>query len=110
MQPRTVRVTLLFQVFRILLGLIAWHAFGVHALNQEVSQLAFSIQSNRTTGNSIITPELSEYIETLRSEWNIPGITLGVVHSGGKVELGAWGRKSEDGDEMTTDVRSPRIH
>lgn len=60
-----------------------------------------------TFGNEsgfIITKEFSEYVEGLRSQWGIPGLTLGVVRSGGVVEVGAWGERTEDGELMTTDV------
>ncbi|EKM60484.1 uncharacterized protein PHACADRAFT_167829 [Phanerochaete carnosa HHB-10118-sp] len=52
----------------------------------------------------VITSELSEFVEKIMKDGNVPGLTLGVVHSNGTVELGAFGRKTEDGDEMTVDT------
>ncbi|TCD62785.1 hypothetical protein EIP91_006403 [Steccherinum ochraceum] len=54
--------------------------------------------------NKIITPGLSQFIDKLRAEANIPGLTLGVVHSNGQVEHGAWGIKDENGANATTDT------
>ena len=58
-----------------------------------------------------ITPELSAFIETFINVSKTPGLSLAVVHTGHNgappdVELGAWGRKTEDGDghDMTPDV------
>ncbi|EKM60499.1 uncharacterized protein PHACADRAFT_179759, partial [Phanerochaete carnosa HHB-10118-sp] len=52
----------------------------------------------------VITPELSEFVEKIMKGGNVPGLTLGVVHPDGTIELGAFGRKTEDDDEMTVDT------
>lgn len=52
----------------------------------------------------VITPELSEYVEKVMKDNNVPGLALGVVHSNGTVELGAFGKKTEYDDGMTVDV------
>ena len=57
----------------------------------------------------IITPQLSHFVEKLRAEANIPGLTLGLVHADGQAEYGAWGIKDEDGTEMTPEVRRKDI-
>lgn len=59
--------------------------------------------------NKIITPGLSKYIQDLTAKEGIPGLTLGVVHSGGQVEYGAWGKKDEEGTDMTPEVSPPLI-
>jgi len=57
-----------------------------------------------------ITPKFSAFVENLMKTANVPGITLGIVHTSGEesplVELNAWGRKSEEGDghDLATDV------
>lgn len=51
----------------------------------------------------VITPELEDLIVGILNEATVPGLTLGVVHSGG-VEFGSWGKKTEEGTNMTTDV------
>lgn len=105
-----VAVLIRFLTFPLCFALLLSRDAQVRANNRidldTSDQVAFLIGSNTTSGsvNQIITPDLSEYVQQLREQWNIPGMTLGVVHSGGKVELEAWGQRTEDGDEMTTDV------
>ncbi len=53
----------------------------------------------------VITPELSDFIgEAMRNDM-IPGLSLGVVHSG-IAEFKSWGKRTEVGAIMTTDVRN----
>ena len=62
--------------------------------------------------NTILSPEWYAYIEQLRQNDSIPGISVGVVQIGEDkkpgVQLASWGRKTEEGDghDMTPDVRS----
>ncbi|OCH90090.1 beta-lactamase/transpeptidase-like protein [Obba rivulosa] len=55
-----------------------------------------------------ITPEISEHVETLRTEANIPGIAFGVVRlsdSGTpETEFGTWGVRTEDEDPVMPDT------
>ncbi|TFY55723.1 hypothetical protein EVG20_g9215, partial [Dentipellis fragilis] len=51
-----------------------------------------------------ITPALSKYIEDTLLKESIPGLALGVFHAGGETEFGAWGKRTEDGDAMSTDT------
>lgn len=51
-----------------------------------------------------ITEEISELAAKLVKETQLPGISIGVVHSDNNVELKSWGISSEDGFNMTTDV------
>lgn len=52
----------------------------------------------------VLTPEFNKFIEDVLANGTVPGLTLGVVHPSGETEFGAYGRKTEDGDKMTTDV------
>ncbi|KAH8096874.1 beta-lactamase/transpeptidase-like protein [Cristinia sonorae] len=52
----------------------------------------------------LITSQLSRFIQDLIATEHIPGLTLGLVHSDGQVEHGAWGRKDEDGSSTTVDT------
>ncbi|GJE94200.1 beta-lactamase/transpeptidase-like protein [Phanerochaete sordida] len=52
----------------------------------------------------VITPQLAELTEKIMRDYNMSGLTLGVVHSNDTVEYGAFGRKTEDNDEMTSDT------
>lgn len=51
-----------------------------------------------------ITPDVKQFAEDVLRNGSVPGLTLGVVHSNGVVELEQFGRKTEDGATMTTDV------
>lgn len=80
------------------------------------SQTQILLQSNsesfgKSNAKRAITAELSEFITGLIDASNIPGISLGVVHTsydGEKphIELKSWGRKTEDGDgnDLTSGV------
>jgi hypothetical protein len=56
------------------------------------------------TENTILTPDFVEAVQGIVDAENIPGLTLAIVRETGLTELGAWGIKSEDGTNMTTDV------
>ncbi|KAI8992781.1 beta-lactamase/transpeptidase-like protein [Trametes punicea] len=77
-------------------------------------------QSTVTTANSalvlpvaeepLLSPEFQAFVEELRSNASIPGISLGVVRLDDDkrpiTQLASWGRKSEDGDghDLTPDA------
>ena len=60
-------------------------------------------------GTQVINAELRHFIDGLLKDAKIPGLSLGVVHSGGVVEVEGFGRRSEDGARVTSQVtyRSP---
>ena len=51
----------------------------------------------------VMTPEFKQFVQEIIERYDVPGLSLGVLH-GGEVELGAWGRRTEDNDPMTEDV------
>ncbi|KAM5536134.1 hypothetical protein V8D89_010233 [Ganoderma adspersum] len=54
-----------------------------------------------TGSASAITPEISALAESLIADYNVPGISVGVVRLNGSsvtTEFGAWGNRTEDGD------------
>lgn len=53
-----------------------------------------------------ITPDVAALVEELMRKGGIPGLSLGIVHSNHTTEVEAWGIKTEDGDELATDVGS----
>lgn len=68
--------------------------------------------STRSDG-SILSPAFHAFVDELRKNASIPGISVGVVRLAGdntkpQVELASWGRKTEGGDpnDLTTDVSS----
>ena len=52
----------------------------------------------------VITPGLSKDIEKVIDTYQVPGISAAFVRKDGTVEMGAWGKRSEDGDLTTPDV------
>ncbi|PIL26220.1 hypothetical protein GSI_11975 [Ganoderma sinense ZZ0214-1] len=60
--------------------------------------------------NAIVSPEWHAYIEQLRQNDSLPGISVGVVRLGEdkkpEVQLASWGRRTEEGDghNMTSDT------
>ncbi len=69
----------------------------------QIGQVSFAAQTESRNHGIIITPELSDLVEEIMNNATIPGFSLGVIYSD-KVEFGSWGRKTEDGTNMTTDV------
>ena len=61
--------------------------------------------STNATSTTVLTPDFVEIVQEIVDTEGIPGLTLAVVYKTGPPELGAWGIKSEDGTNMTTDVR-----
>ena len=60
-------------------------------------------QAHIASGKRVLTDEFKAFVQDITDKYKVPGLTLGVVH-GGEVEFGAWGRRTEDDDEMTVDV------
>lgn len=53
----------------------------------------------------IVTPELNAFVQEIVDRNKIPGLSLGVVHGTDYIsETGTWGRRTEDGAEVTPDV------
>lgn len=52
----------------------------------------------------VITPDLSEFVEKLRVKHNVPGLALAVAFKDGTREAAAWGKSTESGEPMTTEV------
>jgi hypothetical protein len=79
--------------------LLAPHsAFGATAGKERRSSL-------NGTSATILTPDFVETVQEIVDEGGVPGLTLAIVNKTGPPELGAWGIKSENGTNMTTDVR-----
>jgi hypothetical protein len=56
------------------------------------------------TSGSILTPDVVQFVQNIVEADEIPGLTLAIVHKTRPAEFGAWGIKSENGTNMTTDV------
>lgn len=57
-----------------------------------------------------ITPELSMYVENLMRKEGVPGLALGVFQNSGESEFAAWGKRTEDGEPLTTDVSKATLY
>ena len=56
------------------------------------------------TSDTILTPDVVQFVQNIVQADGIPGLTLAIVHKTKPAEFGAWGIKSENGTNMTTDV------
>ncbi|KAI9461915.1 beta-lactamase/transpeptidase-like protein [Lactarius psammicola] len=52
----------------------------------------------------VLTPDLTDIVQQIVDTHQIPGLALAVVRKNGYSEFGTWGKKSEDGSEMTEDT------
>ncbi|OCH90091.1 beta-lactamase/transpeptidase-like protein [Obba rivulosa] len=109
------QLVLLFVVF--CLGLAAfWLPIEWPSILNAVSGSTFSSWSTIGLRNGpavtavhwAITPELWDYVESLRTKANVPGISFGVVRlreaEAPETEFGTWGLKTEDGESVTPDT------
>ncbi|KAI0087730.1 beta-lactamase/transpeptidase-like protein [Irpex rosettiformis] len=73
------------------------------ALTIVAQQQQFATKESSTahaTGRHAFTPELRKFIEDLRQNGSIPGLSVAAIHSEGRVELESFGTSTEDGDEL----------
>src|SRR5258708_39542927 len=56
------------------------------------------------TSATILTPDVVQAVQEIVDSEGVPGLTLAIVNKTGPAEFGAWGIKSENGTNMTTDV------
>ncbi|KAI0063208.1 beta-lactamase/transpeptidase-like protein [Artomyces pyxidatus] len=85
---------------RFLHGLLAVLAIpGTLAISTTDQQPLLRLKDDR-----ILTPSLVEFIDGVVKTQQVEGLTLAVIRADGESEYGAWGRKTEDDDEMTTDT------
>jgi hypothetical protein len=68
------------------------------------------VKGRRSASNAtILTPDFVEFVQEIVDADQIQGLTMAVVYKNGPAELGAWGIKSENGTNMTTDVRCSEL-
>ncbi len=56
------------------------------------------------TSATILTPDVVQAVQQIVDSEGVQGLTLAIVNKTGPAEFGAWGIKSENGTNMTTDV------
>jgi len=78
----------------------------VVAIHIAVGVTASKAQRSTSDGTSatILTPDVVGIVQNIIDADKIPGLTVAIVNKTGHVEFGAWGIKSENGANMTTDT------
>ena len=66
-------------------------------------QLQFDVATNSNTGK-VLDADVSRFIQDIVNASEVKVASLAFVRSNGEAEFGAWSIRSEDGDQMTTDV------
>ena len=86
---------------------LLWFFSAVLALHSAVGATKGKERRSSLNGTSptILTPEFVETVQEIVDAGEVPGLTLAFVSLTGPTELGTWGIKSENGADMTTDVR-----
>lgn len=72
---------------------------------QPLPEDAYRHKHSNVATKQAITPGVIELVQQVMAAAAVPGVSLAVVHSGGVVEHGDWGIKSEDGEPMAANVR-----
>ena len=86
---------------------LLWLFFSVIAHHSAVDAAVGKYRRSTLNGTSatILTPDFVQTVQEIVNEGGIPGLTVAVVNKTGPAEIGAWGINSENGTNMTTDVR-----
>lgn len=88
-------------VFLVLLGTVT------AALGQRWYHAAAEKFGAHKTSKTAFTPLLKEFIQDVRHDWNIPGLSIAVVHAGSNGELEGFGDSTEEGAEVNAHVSLP---
>ncbi|KAJ7691628.1 beta-lactamase/transpeptidase-like protein [Mycena rosella] len=79
--------------------------FALLVLTASLGQCASQVPLNDFLPNrrgTVITKELSSYIQSQLQASNVTGMSLGIVLPNGEVEFAAWGSRTEAGDAVTS--------
>ncbi|KAJ7691623.1 beta-lactamase/transpeptidase-like protein [Mycena rosella] len=71
-------------------------------LTASLVQCASQVPLNDLLPGTVITKELSSYIQSHIQANNVTGMSLGIVLPNGEVEFAAWGNRTEAGDAVTS--------
>ena len=102
------RRTIPMAVLAIGAGLLAWPLVSYlypNVFSQTSLQTGTPNPHVHLNQGSVITPQLSAFIEDTLALENITGLSVAVISRDGEPEFHAWGYRTEDGDEVTPDVR-----
>jgi len=89
----------------VVVGLVAWPLVSYYPDLPGSSQIPFGDTLHGHHKGTIITPQLSTFIEKTLALENITGLSVAVVPKHGEPEFHTWGYRTEDGDPVTPDVR-----
>lgn len=89
-------------------GLVAWPLVSYNYPSL-FSHIPFGTLHARVDKGNVITPQLSTFIEETLALENITGLSVAVVPKYAETEYHTWGYRTEDGDEVTPDVRHPPV-
>jgi len=86
---------------------LLWFLLSVVVLHGVLDVTAGKERRSTLNGTSatILTPDFIETVQEIVDAGGVQGLTLAIVNKTGPAEFGAWGIKSENGTNMTTDVR-----
>jgi hypothetical protein len=83
----------------VLLGLLA-HFSYVYKRMQE----PFALDAHAK--DKVLDDDFADFVKDILANETIPGISVAVLRPDGEVELGAWGNRTEEGDELEPNVTS----
>ncbi|KAI0296713.1 beta-lactamase/transpeptidase-like protein [Russula brevipes] len=81
---------------------------AIHAATDAIASITQRATPAGTSA-TILTPDVIGIVQKIADANKIPGLTVAIVDKSGHVELGAWGIKSENGTNMTTDTKVANI-
>ncbi|KAF8557186.1 beta-lactamase/transpeptidase-like protein [Imleria badia] len=84
-------------------GLVAWPLVSYTYPNLFYQMFGCTLHAHLNKG-SVITPQLSSFIENTLALENITGLSAAVVPKHGETEFHTWGYRTEDGDEVTPET------
>ena len=90
-------------------GLVAWPLLS-HTFPSAFYQISFGGTFLNKGNDGVITPQLSTFIANTLALGNITGLSIAVVPKSRKPEFRTWGYRTEDGDEVTPEVRLLPVH
>ncbi|KAJ3550437.1 hypothetical protein NM688_g5077 [Phlebia brevispora] len=76
-------------------------AFSAYAAPPDGTASQFHAALDQPGLRPAITPEFSTFVNMLRKQYSVHGVSVGVVHRDGHTEYGSWGIRTEDGDPTT---------
>lgn len=101
-QRRTTTMALFLAVG---IGLVAW-PLASYTYPNLFPQIPFGTSHGPVHKGDVITPQLSTFIKETMALENITGLSIAVIPKHGETEFHSLGYRTEDGDEVTPDVRS----